>query len=91
MDSFFQVQTLREMVVFVILLSTPFVINYSVTWILFFTAVRSRATGKRPAALPYMVPLLGSVVSYVLDPLGFVATAGYVAPAVSAHGAIAND
>ncbi|KAB2572150.1 ZEB2-regulated ABC transporter 1 [Lasiodiplodia theobromae] len=64
------------MLVLFILFVTPFIVNYSIAWILFFTAVRSTAAGKKPPSLPYMVPLLGSVVSYVLDPLRFVTTAG---------------
>lgn len=91
MDFLFQIQTPREMLVLVILLATPFVVNYSIAWILFFTAVRSTAAGKKPPSLPYMVPLLGSVVSYVLDPLRFVTTAGYVSLAALTYGESADD
>ncbi|OJD40672.1 nacht and ankyrin domain protein [Diplodia corticola] len=73
---FSEVPSLRQVVVAALLFSIPFQFSYFVTWLLFFTTVRSKASGKKPPTLPYCIPILGSVVSYVADPLKFITTIG---------------
>lgn len=64
--------TIQRALILGLLLSIPFQICYLVTRLVFVWAFQSKATEKKPPTLPYYVPILGSALSYIADPLKFV-------------------
>jgi len=54
-------------IITLLLLLTPFVLTYPVTLLKSKAALSVHEDGKKPALVPYWIPLVGHVVSYLLD------------------------
>ncbi|KAI9876361.1 MAG: hypothetical protein M1830_006662 [Pleopsidium flavum] len=67
----------RVVFVSILLLSIPFVFNYLVIWLFFHVSQWSKKAGKVPPTVPYLVPFLGSTISYLWNPLKFVGSSTY--------------
>ena len=54
------------------LLLTPFILTYLVTWLRGTIAAKRTGTGKAPPLVPYATPLLGSLFSFAFDTCHFI-------------------
>lgn len=70
--SVFCVENARQVLVFTLLLSVPFVVTYLAMWLHFQASWWSKKIGKVPSTIPYLVPFLGSTIPYFRDPFEFV-------------------
>ncbi|KAF2146740.1 uncharacterized protein K452DRAFT_348442 [Aplosporella prunicola CBS 121167] len=76
LNSFFQEKDTRNtLVVASVLFLMLFLISYFIRWLLFVAAVRSQAADKKPSTIPYLIPLVGNIFSYISDPFEFVTKA----------------
>lgn len=80
MDTFAQASTARQALTAGSILSLTLLIICSIRCLLFFTSIHSRATGRQPPTLPYIIPVVGSALTYITNPFKFVTTAGSVVP-----------
>ena len=55
-------------VIYIICLILPFILFYLARWAIYLAQLSSREASRVPPTVPYMVPFLGAVFSFVLNP-----------------------
>ena len=58
----------HEAVICIICLTLPFILFYIARWTIYLVQISSREASRVPPTVPYMVPFLGAVFSFVLSP-----------------------